>query len=238
MTSRDFTLYHGDCLEVMKGIPDGSVDAVITDPPYGMTFTSITKSTPAFDALKKHDWHAEFLWVQEVARILKEGGAYYVFTNDDDISYLKDAIYKNGLRVYNRLHWIKTNPLPSYQKKSYRGGVELAYYGCKGTSTLYFAERTQQELHCYWMLPIVGGKERTEHPTQKPVELISEWVENSCPPGGTVLDPFMGSGTTGVACAKTGRNFIGIEIDEKYFRIAKRRIEDAYAQPLLFQEQA
>ena len=80
------------------------------------------------------------------------------------------------------------------------------------------------------MLPIVGGKKRTEHPTQKPLEIIRTWVENSCPEGGIVLDPFMGSGTTGVACVQTGRNFIGIEIEPKYFEIAEKRIAEAQLQ--------
>ncbi len=236
MTSRDFTLYHGDCLEVMKSIPDGSVDAVITDPPYGMNITDTTKAPEGYETLRDKEWIGDTAWIPEVAKMLIDGGALYTFTNGEDINDLHKASKECGLRIFRRLHWIKSNPLPSYTKHNYRGGVELAYFLIKGTAPAYFRERTQQELLSYWIYPIVGGHERTEHPTQKPVELISEWVENSCPPGGTVLDPFMGSGTTGVACAKTGRNFIGIEIDEKYFKIARRRIEDAYAQPLLFNE--
>ena len=227
------TLYLGDCLDVMRDMPTGSVDAVVTDPPFDVTLTSLTRDTPAFAELARRQWTALFEWVAEAARIMRDGGALYTFTNGEDIGAYKQAFADAGLRWYSRLHWIKTNPLPSFLKHNYRGGVELALYACKGTGPRFYKERTQQELRCYWMLPIVGGKVRTEHPTQKPVALMSEWIENSCPPDGTVLDPFMGSGTTGVACVQTGRNFIGIEIDPTYYAIAEKRIREAQMQPTL-----
>ena len=221
------TLYHGDCLEILPTLNAGSVDAVITDPPFFVTITTQTKSTPAYDALKEYKWTVSLAWISHLQELLKDGGVLYVFTNDNDISYLIKEIERRGLRIYQRLHWIKTNPLPSYTKWNYRGGIELAFYVVKGDKPAYFREITQQELHSYWFYPIVGGAERTIHPTQKPVELMKEWIVNSTLPGDTILDPFMGSGTTGVACVETGRNFIGIEIDADYFKIAQRRIADA-----------
>ena len=223
-------LFNNDCMEVLSALEIESVDAVITDPPYTVYLTSQTKKTPAYKKLHNHKWHNTMSWIKPVYRLTKNGGVLYSFTNDNDISYLRLMIEGAGYRVYQRLHWIKTNPLPSYTKHNYRGGVELAFYCVKGDKPNYFAKRTQQELLGYWMLPIVGGNERTEHPTQKPLEIIKTWVENSCPPDGLVLDPFMGSGTTGVACVQTGRNFIGIEIEPNYYEIAKKRIAQAQMQ--------
>ena len=220
-------LIQGDCLEVMKTLDVNSVDAVITDPPYGITMTGLTKKTRAFDTLKEHDWESSHGWIAPVSDILVDGGAFYIFTCDDDISDIRRTVEKCGMRVNSRLVWIKTNPLPSFQKVAYRNSTEIALYGNKGNRVKYFAERTQQELVGYWFYPIVGGAKRTKHPTQKPLELISEWVTNSCPPGGIVFDPFMGSGTTCVACIQTGRNFIGIELDPNYFSIATNRIQSA-----------
>ena len=220
-------LFCGDCLDILPTLEAWSVDAAITDPPFFVTITSQSKRTPSFEFLKQAEWRAAFGWIAQVERLLIDGGTLYAFTNDEDIAMFKRAISEVGMRVYQRLHWIKTNPLPSYTKHNYRGGVELAFYCCKGKKPAYFAERTQQELYSYWMMPIVGGKKRTKHPTQKPIALMKEWITNSCPPGGTVFDPFMGSSTTGVACVQTGRNFIGIEIDPGYFEIAKARIESA-----------
>lgn len=205
------TLYHGDCLEVMRALPDASVDAVVTDPPYELTFTSVSATTPAFDKLRVSNWTFSHAWVTEMARLLKHGGAWYVFMNDEGWSSLRATAIQCGLRPCTRLVWIKTNPMPALPAKNYRNSTELAMYGTKGKKTAYFAKRTQQELLAHFYHPIVGGHERTPHPTQKPLTPLQFWVETSCPPDGVVLDPFMGSGTTGVACVNTGRAFIGIE---------------------------
>lgn len=217
------TIVVGDCLEVMGRMPNECVDLVVTDPPFHVTITSQTKKTLAYTRLLDLDWRSSFTWIKEASRVMREGASLYVFTNDDDISFLRIALREAGIRVFSRLHWIKTNPLPLYRRRKYRGGVELAFFCCKGTSN-YFAERTQQELLSYWFLPIVGGKKRTCHPTQKPVELMMTWIDNSCPPGGLVFDPFMGSGTTAVAADRLGRKWFGCDINSDYVQMSLDRI--------------
>ena len=217
----------GDCLEVLPTLAAGSVDAVITDPPYQLTLTSLTKRTLAFDTLRECEWLEDFRWMESATEAMKQGAAWYVWMNDEGWSLLKASAVALGLRPCNRLLWLKTNPLPSYQKTNYRNASEMAMYGTKGHITAYFASRLQQELLSYWFGPIVGGNERSIHPTQKPLELTMRWVDNSCPDGGTVLDPFLGSGTTLVAAELLGRRGIGIEISEEYFDIACRRVEEA-----------
>jgi modification methylase len=223
----------GDCLEILPTLADKSVDAVITDPPYLVTITGQSKRTPSFDKLKAHDWTLPLDWMVEAVRVLKDGGAFYSWCCAEEMTIYQKGLKSLGMRIFNNLVWIKTNPLPSFTKKIYRNAAEFCFYGAKGKHINYFHSRTQQELLGYWMLPIVGGAKRTEHPTQKPLEIMLEWVENSCPVGGTVLDPFMGSGTTGVACKQLGRNFIGIEKEPKYFDIAARRIAEAQQQMVM-----
>lgn len=225
-------LRHGDCLEVMRVIATGSVDAVVTDPSFQMTITANSVQRVGRDRLQAHDWEFSHDWLPDAVRVLKPGGALYVFMNDEGWSPLIADCKALGVKMNRRLVWMKSNPMPSRGKhKNYRGGTELIMYAVKGDRTAYFAERTQSDLLPLMLMPIVGGHERTPHPTQKPVRMMERFITNSCPPDGVVLDPFMGSGTTGVACVNTGRNFIGIEKDAGYFQIATERIRKAQDAP-------
>jgi site-specific DNA-methyltransferase (adenine-specific)/modification methylase len=231
MTSDRWQVITGDCLEVLPTLAAGSVDAVITDPPYNVTITQINKKTPAFCELEARQWALPKEWVSEAARVLAGGGAFYSWCGLDEFSYLRTWLEAAGVRSLNNLVWIKTNPLPSYRRKVYRNSCEFAMFGVRGdTPSKFVAHRTQQQLVNYWIHPIVGGKDRTIHPTQKPLSITREWIENSTHPGDLILDPFCGSGTTGVACVQTGRRFIGIEIDEGYADIARARIAKAAEQ--------
>jgi site-specific DNA-methyltransferase (adenine-specific) len=216
----------------MKSMPDKSVDAVITDPPYFVSESLIT-SIDNLKMLNDLRWEDDFLWIPSISQLLRDGGALYVFTGDDQISYLKKELRNNQFRVFGRLHWVKTNPLPSYTKRSYRGGVELALYCIRNGHKNDFNIDKQRDMRCVWEYPIVGGEDRTIHPTQKPLPLIREWINDCSQEGDTIFDPFMGSGTTGVACMQLGRNFIGCEIDPTYYAIAEKRIREASMQMLL-----
>ena len=316
----DVKLYLGDCLEVMKSIPDKSVDAVITDPPY---FRIV-------DAQWDKQWKTldEYLaWLDVVSdewkRILKDNGSLMIFADDMVSAYVQVLIDKK-LLLLNNIVWYKTNNLPIKATWSYRKFAPMterilfysAQYDPTGWETVkldmnnfvplreYFREyqdamglskaeivkRVGQEAdHCFrwgstqWDLPtpetyaelakiptnhefvrreyedlrreyedlrrpfnadgetldvitgpIVSAKDNTAHPTTKPLWLMQRLVTVSTNPDMTVLDCFMGSGTTGVACKNLKRRFIGIEKDEKYFEIAKRRIENHKPQENLF----
>jgi len=230
------TLYLGDCLDVMADIPTGSVDAVVTDPPYKTNAEwqgGHVTASPSMARRTGHDWQTTYEWLVEAARILKRGGQWYAFTNREDISYLLEAAGRCGLVTIRMLVWIKSNPRPSIPRRIFRNTAEMVMWGTTGGAPNYFGAVDQKDALAVDTLPICGGHERTEHPTQKPLRLIERYVRIGCPPDGTVLDPFMGSGTTGVACVQTGRNFIGIEIDPTYFAIAEKRIKEAQMQPTL-----
>ena len=208
-------LYLGDCLEIMPTL--GRVDAVVTDPPYGINEND--KKIASRGKLAKPVDYGEVRWDQDPlqdyvdsARNISKyqiifGGNYYILPPTNCW-----------------LVWDKINGTNDF------ADCELAW------TNLDKAVRLKKHL---WNGMLRGGEERgiqRVHPTQKPVEVMRWCIEHLPAECETILDPFMGSGTTGVACVKLGRKFIGIELDEKYFDITCRRIEEAYKQPDLFIE--
>jgi DNA modification methylase len=230
----DCTLYQGDCLEIMPTL--GKVDAVVTDPPYKVTSGGFGNLEGGFSGWIKDaydnkgsivscdlDW---IDWLPAVFKICADKAHCYVFTNDRNLPQAWDAAEKSGFVFHRLLTWNKKTALPN---RWYIQNCEFVLFMRRGK-----AFPIQK---CGSMaLQTVFQKDESAHPTEKPVELIRLYIENSTQSGGTVFDPFMGSGTTGVACAKLGRKFIGIELEPKYFDIACKRIEDAYKQPDLFVE--
>ncbi len=163
----------------------------------------------------------------EFDRLLKETGTLIIFGAQEwAYHYYKPAI-DNNFHFKSQIIWIKSNPIPQIRKKNYRSAHEniiwfARYNEKKVPFTFNFI--TQQEMKNIFEYPILGGNERWQHPTQKPLELIKKLVLIHSNKNDLVLDPFMGSGTTCVACKELNRKYIGIEIDKKYFNIAKKRL--------------
>ena len=213
-----YELYHGDCLEVMKDIPDGSVDMTLTDPPYGMSFQSDYRKNK-YDKIKGDsdlDWLDDF--VNEIYRVSKSNTAHYVFCSFHHIDKFKQAI-EHKFKIKNILTWVKNNTSMGDLKGDFAPKTEFVIFFHKGRklingkrdSNVLEFKRTQNKLH----------------PTQKPVDMLEFMIEKFSDESEVILDPFMGSGSTGVACLNTNRNFIGIELDETYFNLAKERINNA-----------
>ena len=209
-------LLQGDCLDLMKDIPDGSVDLILTDPPYGINFQSHRRKN-VYAKIKndlKLDWVDEYF--AECKRILKDDTAIYCFCSWHNIDIFKYA-FEKYFKLKNVIVWVKNNHGSGDLKASYAPKHEFILYGNKGRRIFYhkrmedvfFANKTKNE----------------NHPTEKPVSLLELFIENSTQKNDVVFDGFMGSGSTGVACINTNRNFIGIELDEGYYNIAKKRIE-------------
>ena len=209
------TLWHGDCLELTKNIPDGSVDLVLTDPPYGMAFKSNHRKEKYNEI--QNDKSLEWLerYISECYRVLKNNSAIYCFCSWHNVDVFKQAIEKK-FKIKNILIWEKNNTSMGDLKASYAPKYEMIIFAHKGRKLLngfryadiIKANRTGNKLH----------------PTEKPVELLKTFICNSSDENAVVFDGFMGSGSTGVACVNTNRRFIGIELDEGYFNIAKERI--------------
>jgi len=192
----DVKLYLGDCLEILPTLADNSVDAVITDPPYGVDFDG-------------NDWDA-FIprWIEEARRI----ASIVIFTTAP-----------TTLWDYPRPDWVSCWHRTAAQSRNISGGFNhwtpIVVYG--------EAKFPVDVFYTNGMITAMNNK-GIAHPTPKDLRMVRWLVENS--QAQTILDPFMGSGTTGVACVQTGRNFIGIEIEPKYFEIAEKRIKEAQLQ--------
>lgn len=212
-----YTLYKGDCLEEMKKIPDGSVDMILCDLPYGEV-TQKSSGLRLLDRGKADECSMDLSVVaDEFNRICN--GTIYAFCGTEQISVLVGHFKRHGMTT-RVCAWEKTNPSPMNGTRLWLSGLEFCVFARKPNAT--FNEHCKKAL---WQFP--SGRSKV-HPTEKPVKLMERLVLASTNPGDVVLDNCMGSGTTGVACANTGRKFIGIERDDKYFDIAKSRIEQAF----------
>ena len=213
----EIRLIQGDCLDKMKDIPDGSIDAIITDPPYGINLQPQRKITKAIigDTLPVTVplWES---FVPECARVSKPDTAHIFFTRWSETPWVIPLLRKHFI-VKSAIVWVKNVFGIGYYT---RPQWEMALYCWKGKPP-----RPDKAVSDVWHVKRVH---RPIHSCEKPVELMERAISLcTYDKGATVLDPFIGSGTTGVACINTGRNFIGIELDEKYFNIAQNRIEEA-----------
>lgn len=224
----------GDCLEVMKDIPDKSIDLVVIDPPYDFmskhySFGKTYAGAGAFGTLSR-TYHKELDdsniitginedVLKELIRVQKKVNIYIWCSKEQILKYM------NFFKDYNMdlLTWHKTNPVPTCSNKYLSDTEYILFFREKGVK-IYGTYATKKK---YYVTPTnKEDKKLYKHPTIKPLEIIENLIINSSQENDTILDCFMGSGTTGVACKKLNRNFIGIELDSKYFNIAKERINN------------
>ena len=211
-------LFNADCLEILAGLPDKSVDCVITDPPYGIDFQSHRRKEK-YDKIQ-NDNDLSFLddLNKELFRVMKDNTHIYQFCAFKTIDKFKIA-FEKYFDLKNIIIWNKGNfGTGNY----YRYKYEFCLFGLKGDRKLK-SRAIPDVIDC-------DGTSNKLHPTQKPTELIKIFVEQSSEEGGVVLDPFMGSGTTGEVCKMLNRDFIGIEINKDYFDVAENRIMNGIKQ--------
>ena len=246
-------LYNDDCLNVLKDLQDESIDCVLTDCPYHIVSGGCTNDAVKIGRSRKRESHGGYLvgdtqhvnlggifnefdewcytkdgalfkhnsiefseWLPELYRVLKPGTHCYVMINARNLKELQQAAEDAGFIFQNLLVWDKGNSLPN---KYYMNSYELILMLRKGRA------RNINYMGTSNIIRVPNIVRTKAHPTEKPAELMQVMIENSTNEGDTVLDPFMGVGGVGIACISTGRNFIGCEIDQKYFDIAKERIE-------------
>lgn len=234
-------LYGGDSLAMLAALPDASVDAVITDPPYssgGMMRGDRQQSTVSKYVTTQNTQRDELidfsgdtrdqrayaywcaLWMGEALRITKPGGAFLTFTDWRQLPATTDAIQAGGWVWRGVVPWWKPAGRPTQGR--FANSCEYVVWGSNGARALLALDG--KALPGFYQAN--SPREGREHITQKPLSVMRELVK-ICPPGGTVLDPFMGSGTTGVAAVAEGRDFIGAEMVTDYQVIAERRIREA-----------
>ena len=224
------TLYLGDCMDIMKTIEDKSIDLVITDPPYkietsgGGLYTQADKQyVKELNSMK--DGFSEDV-LDELCRIMKKINIYF-FCSQKQIIPLLDYFVKKKKCNWNLLTWHKTNPIPACGNKYLTDTEFILFFREKGVK-VYGNYNTK---FTYYVTPLnQKDKKKYGHPTIKPQEILLNLVTNSSQEGDTVCDPFMGSGSTGVACKSLNRDFIGIEVDNNWYQIAQNRINEEIIQ--------
>ncbi len=242
----DATLYCGDCLEILPTLP--KVDAVVTDPPYSsggmMRSDRMAGTRSKYQSSGVVVEHPEFsgdnrdqrsfgywcaLWLGACLKITQPGGYLCAFTDWRQLPTVTDAVQSGGWIWRGLVPWDKVQARPMADR--FRAQCEYIVTCTNGPRESKPSGGSAYHPGIFRIN--TPPSDDRQHSTQKPVELLAE-LAKIVKPGETILDPFMGSGTTGVACANLGRKFIGIEIEPKYFDIACKRIEAAYAQGRLF----
>lgn len=215
-------LHLGDCLEVMKSIPDKSVDLVLTDPPYNIAKENNfhTMGRAGIDFGEWDKGFDLFTYIDQVSRILKKDGSFVVFNAWKNLGAIADYAEKQGFDTKDMIRLEKSNPMPRNRDRRYITDYECAIWFTKKGAKWTFNRQDEK----YQRPKFVASIESGLHPTQKNLKLMEELVKIHSNESDCVIDPFMGSGTTGVACKNLNRNFIGIEQDADYFEIAKKRI--------------
>lgn len=232
-------LYNGDCRELLKTLPDGSVDLIMTDPPYLIENTkaggrdALNRSFQGInDQLRANNLVGGFdiRVLDEMVRVLKHVNLY-VWCNHKQIPMYLDYFVGRLGCSFDIIVWVKTNAAPMFNNK-YLTDKEYCLYFRRGG---YCSPQSYDKARTAYFQPInAKDKHLYGHPTIKPLNIIQNLIENSTKENDTVLDCFMGSGTTGEACARLNRNFIGMEINSDFYRIAQNRIETCKQQLSLF----
>ena len=239
----------GDCIEVMNGLPEGSVDLIFADPPYNLQLKgtlhrpdnsrvdAVDDDWDRFDSFAVYDRFTR-AWLKAARRLLKPDGAIWVIGSYHNIFRVGAALQDQGYWILNDVIWRKSNPMPNFRGKRFTNAHETLIWAAKSEKARYTfnyealkALNEGVQMRSDWVIPICGGHERLRdeegnklHPTQKPEALLHRVLLATTNPGDVVLDPFFGTGTTGAVARKLGRHFIGIEKEEKYRRIAEQRI--------------
>jgi len=235
MDKKRVQLKKGECVGILKKMPDKSVDMIFADPPYNLSGKNhITCKNGRKVNCNKGIWDMiedidkfNYDWIKECMRVLKEDGTIWIsgtLHNHPSVGFL---LKKMGYWIINDIIWFKPNGPPQLQPNRLAPSTELIWLASKNKK-YYFDYKKAKELNegkqmrNLWI--ITAKRHITTHPTEKPEELLERVILLGSKEGEIILDPFMGSGTTGAVAKRLNRNFIGIEIDDEYFEIAKNRI--------------
>lgn len=235
-------LYNEDCISAMKRIEDGTVDLILTDPPYNLGLfmknrdTNLKKMRDNFfgdagwDDLEYDEWvNSMDGFFAEAARVMKKGGSAIVFMSIIKVEGLIRLAEKHGFYYKTTGIWHKLNPMPRNMNLHFINSTEAWVYFTYKTKTGTF-NNNGKAIHDFVETSVTPAGERVhgKHPTQKPVQLMEHFILLLSNPGDVVLDPFMGSGSTGVAARRNNNNrsFIGVELNKDYIELATQRIRE------------
>jgi len=245
----------GDCIEIMNKLPEKSVDLVFADPPYNLQLSqvlwrpdfsrvdAVDDDWDQFESFEAYDAFSR-AWLSGCRRVLKDTGTLWVIGSYHNIFRIGTILQDMGYWLLNDVVWIKTNPMPNFRGVRFTNAHETLIWASKSKGNKYTfnhhamkAFNNGKQMRSDWTLPLCKGDERIKvngekaHSTQKPEGLLYRVILSSSNPGDIVLDPFFGSGTTGAVARRLHRDWIGIEREEKYVKIAQERIDAITAEP-------
>ncbi len=240
-------LYEGDCIDIMKGWPDGCIDHCITDPPYNMSkknglgwaFSSHVTMNAEWDIFPRGAY-LDFCraWLSEVCRVVKPNGNLFIFGSFHNIYDLGHLLQDLDRKIVNSIVWFKPNAQPNITRRTLTESTEHIIWACNGPKdeaagwvfNYEVAKRLNagKQMRNLWSIPYpsVGERRYGKHPSQKALAVIAKIILIATRPGEVVLDCFSGTGTTGVAAQSFGRRYLMIERDPEYNRIARMRLRD------------
>ena len=237
-------LYHGDCLQAMKSLSSQTVDMVFADPPYNLSNGGGTCQSGKWVCVNKGEWDTsrgltqdhEFnvAWLAECKRLLKPNGTIWVSGTYHVIYSIGFALQTLDYKILNDICWFKPNASPNLSCRYFTASHETLIWAAKDKKsrhTFHYpamkAENKGLQMRSMWPIGSTPQCEKVhgKHPTQKPLALLRRIICASTNSGDVILDPFCGSGTTGVAALELGRSFIGIDLSEDYLRLARTRMK-------------
>ncbi|HEX8535730.1 MAG TPA: site-specific DNA-methyltransferase [Allosphingosinicella sp.] len=241
-------IIENDCIAAMAALPDCSVDMVFADPPYnlqlggelfrpeGSRVDAVDDDWDKFSSFADYDAFTR-AWLKEARRILKPNGTLWVIGSYHNIFRCGAALQDLGYWILNDIVWRKSNPMPNFRGTRFTNAHETLIWASKSEDSRYTfnyramkALNDELQMRSDWVIPICSGGERVKtegvkaHPTQKPEALLYRVLLACTNPGDIVLDPFFGTGTTGAVARRLGRQWIGIEREQKYVKVARERI--------------
>ncbi len=253
-TEKKDVILKGDCIDLMRQLPPESVDMIFADPPYFMQLhkelrrpdtTAIRAVDDEWDKFADFKAYDDFTraWLNEAKRVLKPDGTLWVIGSYHNIFRVGSILQDLGFWILNDIVWRKTNPMPNFKGTRFTNAHETLIWCAKQPHSKYvfnydsmkvFNDGTQ--MRSDWFLPVCNGAERIKgfdgtkvHSTQKPEALLYRVVLASSKPGDVILDPFFGTGTTGVVAKRLGRHYIGIEREPVYIQCAEQRLASVVA---------
>jgi len=251
--SKEFVLYHNDLFEIIAQLADNSVDMIFADPPYNLSNDGFSIHAGKMVSVNKGDWDKsrgfekdyEFhrAWLEVCRRVLKPHGTLWVSGTYHSIYQCGYAIQSLGFHILNDISWYKPNAAPNLSCRMFTASHETLLWVRKEKKASHtfnydhmregdwpgdFIKVPEKQMRSVWAIntPKPWEKKYGKHPTQKPLDLLERIVLASTKEGDIILDPFTGSSTTGLAAVKHGRKFIGIDKEDKYLELSKKRYQD------------
>ena len=244
-----FVLFNGDSFKLLKQFNEKSFDMVFADPPYFLSNGGVSCHSGKQVSVNKADWDKALTvqdkikfnrkWIKACKRILKDNGSIWISGTFHNIYCVGVALELEGFSIINNITWVKPNPSPNLVCRCFTNSTETILWARKqlapskkGRHTFNYqlmkGENGGKQMKDVWLLPLPSKKEKKfgKHPTQKPLSVLDRIIKASTKEGDLVLDPFNGSGTTGIACVLNHRNYIGIDNDINYLEISKQRYLD------------